>query len=145
MKRPVLLTISAFTTLDSEKQDDQIDLLTTGTWTETEGGCILHYAESVDEESPPQQVELHVEESGVTMRRGGEYETQMVFRKAQRYEGVYRTPYGDMDMAIYATRLHHRADEKGGRVSLQYQLELSGQYAAMHDMTVQYVFKEGEA
>ena len=32
-----------------------------------------------------------------------------------RYEGSYHTPYGDMELAVYCTRLRYDLGEDGGR------------------------------
>ena len=79
-------------------------------------------------------VEVKVEEESLTMTRGGEYQTQMVFRLGSRYEGMYRTPFGEMDLALYCTRLGYDLGDDGGALELSYQLDLNGRFAAMHDM-----------
>ena len=56
----------------------------------------------------------------------------MVFQKGRRYESQYHTPYGTLDMALYCTRASFAQDLEGGELALQYQLDVSGQYAAMH-------------
>lgn len=73
------------------------------------------------------------------MRRSGEYATDMVFRTGCRYEGTYRTPYGDMELAVYCTRLRYDLGEDGGEVQLSYQLDLNGSFAAMHDLEMRLI------
>jgi len=63
----------------------------------------------------------------------------MVFVKDRRFEGVYRTPYGDMDMALFATRVDVNLGEDKGSVYLEYQLDFAGGFASMHTMQLEYV------
>ena len=76
------------------------------------------------------------------MLRSGEHEANLVFRKGQRCESQYTTPFGSMDMAIFCTRMLHGMDEHGGYIHLQYQLDLNGHFAAMHEMDVRFALKE---
>ena len=84
-----------------------------------------------------------MENECVTLNRGGAYETQMVFRLGCRYEGQYHTPYGDMDLALYCTRLGYDLGDDGGSLELSYQLDLNGQFAAMHEMELN-LFRQGD-
>ena len=40
----------------------------------------------------------------MTMERKGDFSNTMVFAKGQRFEGVYHTPYGEMDMAVFTRK-----------------------------------------
>ena len=75
----------------------------------------------------------------VTMERHGAFATSMVFEKGCRFEGSYDTPYGALDMGVYATQVKYRVDdEDNGEVNLQYQLDLQGQFAAMHELNIRF-------
>ena len=42
-------------------------------------------------------------------------------------------------MGVYATRVKYQVDPSaGGEVSLQYQLDLQGQFAAMHELHIRF-------
>lgn len=100
---------------------------------------MIRYEETLDESLPAQQVVMTINEEGATMSRGGEYATDMVFRMGCRYEGSYHTPYGDMELAVYCTRLRYDLGEDGGEVQLSYQLDLNGSFAAMHDLEMRLI------
>lgn len=141
--RRVLVTLSGAARNDLGEADEPIKLLTTGEVTTIEGGYLLRYEESQTDESDgsvmTQEILLLIEPNQVTMTRLGDFGTSMVFVKDRRFEGVYRTPYGDMGMALFATRVDVDAAPDHGSIYLEYQLDFQGGYASMHTMQVDYV------
>lgn len=139
MTIPVLISVASNAHRDEVAEDETMTMLTSGEMDLTDEAAVIRYEESIDEGMPPQQVVVSIENECLTMCRGGAYQTQMVFRIGCRYEGMYRTPYGEMDLAVYCTRLTYDLGEDGGTVELSYQLDLNGSFAAMHDLVLRLV------
>ena len=143
---PVLLSLSGSAQTGDGAEDGPIQIMTTGLMTLSEDSYVLRYQESQPDDDgktvTTQDVILELSPGRVTMTRLGEYGTSMVFVKDQRFEGVYHTPYGDLDMAVYATRVSCRLAPERGSVHLQYQLDLQGAFAAMHELHLEYVAGE---
>ena len=59
------------------------------------------------------------------------------------YDGK-RVYQGSMDLALFCTRLKTRLDEEGGEISLHYQMDLNGQFAASHEMEIR-LMRQNEA
>ena len=142
---PVLVSIKSCAHRDETTEDEQMSMLTSGVLEVDDTRAIIRYEESIDESLPPQKIEILVEDETVTMNRGGAYSTQMVFRLGCRYEGQYHTPYGDMDLALYCTRLGYDLGDDGGALELSYQLDLNGQFAAMHDLELRLFRQDNES
>jgi len=142
---PVLISISSNAHRDEVSEDETMTMLTSGELELDEEKAIIRYEETLDESLPAQPVTVSVENECATMSRGGSYTTQMVFRTGCRYEGQYHTPYGDMDLAVYCTRLSYDLGEDGGTLELSYQLDLNGSFAAMHDMELRLIAQNHEA
>lgn len=140
---PVLISLKSNAHRAEAAEDETMSMLTSGQLEVDDTTAIIRYEESIDESMPPQPVEIRVENETVTMNRGGSYSTQMVFRLGCRYEGQYHTPYGDMDLALYCTRLGYDLGDDGGALELSYQLDINGKFAAMHDMELN-LFRQGE-
>ena len=117
---------------------DEIHLVTTGLLTPLKEGFQLDYQESQPDGSEVQDIRLLMERRRVTMTRTGDYGATMVFEKGRRFESLYHTPYGDMEMAVFPTRVSVSLGEEQGNVHLQYQLDFQGQFASVNDLTVQY-------
>lgn len=139
---PVLVSIQSCARRDDESEEP-ISMLTAGTLALDDETAAVTYQELLDESIPPQTVVVTAKDDSVIMQRDGDYATQMVFRRGQRYEGVYQTPYGSMDMAIFCTRLYYDLNDNGGTIDLIYQMDLNGQFAGMHQMHMQLVVKNG--
>ena len=141
---PVLISINAIARREDE-QDEPMAMLTSGRMTVEDERVLIHYEETLDESLPAQPVEITVAGNTVSMVRGGAFETSMVFCKGQRFEGQYRTPYGDMELAVYCTRLRHDLTDGGGELRLSSQLDLNGQFVAMHEMELRLIPQNGQA
>ena len=72
------------------------------------------------------------------MMRTGDCSNTMVFVKGQRFEGTYRTPYGNMDMAVFSGVVTCDAGERSGSVHLKYQLDIGGAYASTNELHLEY-------
>ena len=65
---------------------------------------LLEYVESQQDDETGEimkaEISLHLQKGKITMERKGDYSSTMVFSRDRRFEGKYKTPYGDMDMAV---------------------------------------------
>lgn len=135
---PVLISINASAHRDYSGEEPMA-MLTSGELCVTPERMIVRYEETLDESAPPQPIELTVTDDSITMARGGDYETSMVFTKGQRFEGQYKTPFGSIALAVYCTRLKSELTREGGLLSFSYQLDLNGQFASMNDMELRII------
>ena len=138
---PILISLDAQSNTENQPEDT-MRLITTGELIEKTDETLIRYEESLDENEPPQKIEIAIRGPVITMSRHGKFEANMVFQKGSRYESQYHTPFGDLDMALYCTRAAYTADPEGGELVLQYQLDVSGQYAAVHEMHLHYMRKK---
>ena len=137
---PVLVTLSG--TSDASGQDDTIRVMTKGQLRQTPSGYMLRYQETQTDEGDgsvmTQDIILNMQPGRVSMTRLGDYGTTMVFVKDTRFEGKYRTPFGELDMALYATQVQTDLSPEKGSVYLKYQLELQGSLAGMNSLRLEY-------
>ena len=138
---PILISLQSSAAPDG-RDAETISLLTAGELFATAGGYMLRYEEAMDENSAPTQVELLLEDHAVTLCRSGDYNVNMVFRKGQRYEGQYRTPHGSFALALYCTKISYAFDPEDGELHLHYQLNINGQFVAMHKLELYYFVKK---
>jgi uncharacterized beta-barrel protein YwiB (DUF1934 family) len=133
----VLLSVMGWTH-DDDEPADSVRLLTTGTLSGGKDQWRIDYTETQpDNESS--DVILTMGKGVVTMQRTGPFGTSMVFQPGRRYEGTYRTPYGDLSMGVYSTHVKYKVEDgMNGEVNLTYQLDLQGQFAAMHELRIRF-------
>ena len=141
---PVLVSLQAIATSNGD-EPEVLSLMTAGELQKTSNGYTLRYEETMHEGTTPTLVELTLEKGVINMRRKGEYEVNMVFQKGQRYEGQYHTPFGTLDLALFSTKADFKTDEQDGEIRLQYQLDINGQFVAVHQLELFYSAREGGA
>lgn len=143
---PVLLTMTGSARNERGEAEEPVKLMTTGVLKPSASGYMLRYQESQTDEGDgsvmTQDIILLMQPGRVTMTRLGDFGTSMVFVKDRRFEGVYHTPYGDLDMALFATQVSVSLAPDHGSVSLEYQLDLQGNYVSMHTLRLEYVAGE---
>lgn len=137
--KQILISVSGWNRGQDSDEESPIRLLTSGTLSGEKGAWRIDYVET-EPDSQKSQVTLTMDKGVVTMQRMGAFSSSMVFEKGRRFEGSYQTPYGALEMGIYATQVRYRVEDKdpSGEIKLQYQLDLQGQYAAMHDLQIRF-------
>ena len=106
---------------------------------------MIRYTESMQDESGETMTSivcLQMEKNRVTMTRQGDVTNTMVFIPKQRFEGVYQTPYGDMNMGVYARNVDCSIGPESGSLHLRYQLDLQGSYASTNELHLEYTTEQ---
>lgn len=132
---PMLITLHSNAYRDNDA-DEPVTMITYGTLRIDGEKYTVDYDETLDENLPAQHVSLILENDSMIMNREGDYSTQMIFNRGGRYEGQYFTPYGSMDLAVFCNRLKWELSEMGGSIALSYQMDIGGQFAATHEMSI---------
>ena len=136
-KQQVLLSVTGWSR-EGNEEPESVRLLTCCTLSGDKGAWRIDYTET-QPDNQSHDVVVTMDKGVVTMQRVGPYSTSMVFEKGRRFEGVYHTPFGELDMGVYATQVKYSVDgEATGEVNLQYQLDLQGQFAAMHELRIRF-------
>lgn len=138
----MLITIQSNARRDTEA-DEPVTLVTSGQLILEDQKATLRYDETLDESLPPQHVTIVLENDSLIMSRNGDYATEIVFQKGNRYEGQYATPFGSMALAVFCTRLRYELNDEGGEIFLSYQMDLNGQFAAMHQLEMRLMKQNG--
>lgn len=141
MKKQVILSVSGAV---QGEDDDSIRLMTTGLLTGDQDHWKLRYNETAPDSDLSNHITVSMDNGIVTMQREGPFSTAMVFQKGRRFESSYNTPFGSLDMAVYPTRVNYSVDNGMGEVNLQYQLDLQGQFAAMHEINIRFAPGNGK-
>lgn len=142
VEKPVLINLLAIARYD-HAPDYPIQFMTKGKLRiGDEDSAVLEYTESQQDEETGEittaLVTLSMEKNRVTMTRNGDYSNTMVFVPEQRFEGVYQTPYGAMDMAVFSRRVRCDIGDRKGSVHLKYQLDIQGAYASSNELHLEY-------
>ena len=139
---PVFINLLAIARYD-RMPDYPIQFMTVGNLSYTSPDeVLLQYVESQQDEETGEimkaDVSLFLHDGRITMERKGDYANTMVFAKGQRFEGIYHTPYGEMDMAVFTREAACRFGKAEGNMHLKYQLNIQGSYASTNELHLEY-------
>ena len=123
--------------------DYPIQFMTTGKLFYTsQDEAFIQYAESQQDEETGEMIKsdivLSFRNGKITMERKGDFSNTMVFSRGQRFEGVYHTPYGEMDMAVFTKEAACHFGSSEGSMHLKYQLNIQGNYASSNELHLEY-------
>ena len=141
-QRPVFINLLSIARYD-HMPDYPIQFMTVGKLSyQKPGHALLQYVESQQDEETGEitasDISLFVQDGRVTMERKGDFHNTMVFSRGQRFEGVYQTPYGDMNMAVYTKEADCRIGRDDGTLHLKYQLHIQGNYTSTNELHLEY-------
>lgn len=140
--KPVFINLLAIARYD-QMPDYPIQFMTVGKlFYRKPGEALLQYVESQQDDETGEitasDISLTVRDGQVTMERKGDYSNTMVFSRGQRFEGVYHTPYGEMDMAVFTREAACKIGSENGSLHLKYQLHIQGSYASTNELHLEY-------
>ena len=141
MRKAVLLSITGVSKTNGIP-DDAIKMFTTGYLSGEGDSWKLRYSEtSPDDIKDKNHVTLMMSNGMITMTNSQNKGADMFFVRGSRYQGVYRTPYGDLDLAVFPSVVDYRIGRDSGEINLSYQLDFDGPYASDHERHILYADK----
>ena len=140
---PVMINMLAIAHYD-QMPDFPIQFMTSGQLKLIrENEMILRYRETQpeNEDGPAviSDITLTLTPQRITMEREGDFRNMMVFARGLRFEGIYSTPYGDMNMGIFSREARFSYAEGRGSVHLKYDLEFGGTLTSTHELHLEFV------
>lgn len=119
----VIISIKSHQIYD-EREPDCIELVSAGTFEQTEEGYTITYQESELTGLEGTTTVLQVSEGQVTLLRQGEVNSVMVFEEGRQHVSVYETPMGTLAISINTRRLRSELDAQGGDIEIQYTIDV---------------------
>lgn len=98
-------------------------LKASGTMEDIDGINVISYTEPDDEMGKCETVVKIINNHFIEMRRKGAYETTFLIEEGKTHSCIYRTPFGEMNMDIVATRVNANIPDCSGKILLCYRLE----------------------
>lgn len=107
-----------------QHEPDAMELVTSGTLEERDGGYTLSYQESELTGLEGTTTVFHIRDGQVTLMREGEVNSLMVFEEGRRHLSMYDTPYGALAIGINTRRMRTDLGPLGGDIEIQYAIEV---------------------
>jgi len=131
MEKQVVIKINSVQAYDKE-ESDSIEFTTDGLYRFNNGSAELMYYESEVTGMPGTRTKVSLSKDGVTIKREGMLNTEMIFRVGERSTTLYDTPYGSATLGMDTHSIKTELDEQGGNVEIDYVLDLDHSIAIMN-------------
>ena len=123
MKKKVMLSLRGQQDY-GDPEPEVIDLLTEGTLEQMADGWRITYAESDLTGLQGVTTSFYIQNTGITLTRSGNLNSQMVFEPGKPHSSLYEMPFGALMITVSATRIRTDVGEYGGSVDLEYKIDI---------------------
>ena len=117
--------------------DERIELITEGRLSRKPEGLFIEYDESELTGIEGCTTTLVFSDDSVTMARSGTLSMQMVFAPGRVFNSSLSTPYGAVNLHVFASRVESELGDKEGRLRLEYELSV-GSFSTFNKLDLSF-------
>lgn len=121
-------------TIDGQSETIEMDVV--GEMSQTEDGFLLTYTEYDEETNRCDTAVRVMGQDTVSVTRGGNFGSEMLFEAGKRGSFVYGTPYGTFTMGLYTKSVENALRADGGRLRFCYSTDFQSQAPIDNRMTL---------
>lgn len=137
--KEVMVKISSLQ-VSKEAGEDEMEFVTEAKLYERNGALYLLYEESEFSGMPGCKTRLRLRDGEVQMKRFGDdagIGNELKFKKGKRYEGLYDTPFGPIEMEVLTNEVESTITAEGtGQVNIDYEVSLKGLLEGRNKMNI---------
>jgi uncharacterized beta-barrel protein YwiB (DUF1934 family) len=121
---------------------NRMEMMTEGRFYKKDGVSCLEYEENESAGISGSTTLMMVAGRMVSLIRHGRTTTHMVFSEGRKSYNVCSTPTGAMEMGIWPTGMQLEIGEENGEITLEYELDIGGQFTGSNMMSLSYRLKK---
>lgn len=134
-KRDVLITLKSIQTIDKER--NETELITEGSYKKTDDGFIITYEESEATGYDGSKTILTTTgDQQVIMQRTGTTNSNLFIEKGKKHHCHYGTPFGEFMIGITTKNIISNLNDEGGDLYLNYVIDINSSYVSEHEISV---------
>ena len=141
MLKDVWISINSIHGYEQENED-HVEFTTDGYYCYEDGVGCLSYEESEVTGLEGTRTSMIVMPDQVVVDRDGLITSRMIFKEGTKNSFLYETPYGNATMGIDTRRISRSMDENGGKVEIDYVLDV--EHAVVARNKFQITVKQAE-
>lgn len=121
-----------------DNEEDKIEVMTLGHYTEKNGHRYIIYKEYDDENGDQEKTTIVKVESGskIAIIRPGLYESRLLLELGRRHQCHYRTLVGDLMIGVFTDRISMNLDDEGGTLDVSYTLDFNSGLASRNEFHI---------
>ena len=128
MQKDVIISIQGCRLSPNPQDSRFVDVVADGSMVHHPQGYTVSYREPFERDEDARTT-LLVENGRVTMLQSGERNSQMVFEEGRRHVSYCDTAEGPVTMGVTASRVEADIGHEGGRIEVDYGVEIAGNLA----------------
>lgn len=130
MDKEVLIHVRGLQTIESDGDQEPIEIVVPGEYYFRNGSHYLRYEEILEDFAEPTINYIKISPRGMEVRKKGVVNVHMVFEQGKKNMTYYTTPYGTIEMGIAATNLDLEENESGLNMKVDYALDMNQEHVA---------------
>ena len=144
MDKEVLIHVKGLHMIDSQGEEEPVEIIVPGEYYFRNGSHYLRYEEIVEDSRKPTINYIKMSPKGMEVRKKGVVNVHMVFEQGKKNKTFYNTPYGTLQMGIAATGLELKESEDDIQMKVDYALDMNEEHVADCYLTVQAQSKDSD-
>ncbi len=141
MTKDVLVKISGLQFID-EKDNEQLELITTGNYYKKNGKHYILYDEVMEGFDGVTKSVIKVNDDFLDVTKKGITNVHMMFEKNKKNLSYYNTPFGNLLVGIDATEVTVKETENNIDIKVDYKLEVNYEHLAECTITMNIMSKD---
>ena len=138
MNKDVIISVKGIQTSPSDKDANQIELVTEGKYYKKGKNYYVTYKESKVTGMEGTTTTVKVCDDGlVTLTRFGKVNTQFIFKEGKKHTSYYDTVYGTFIIDILTKVVNVDIDDRGGNIRVDYNIEIDDNKTGETDFYMQ--------
>lgn len=135
MQENYLISIRGRQKIDDE--NGEIELTTLGNYIKRGKSRYIVYQEYTSDDSSQKRTSvLKVDDSRVTLMRGGADSTRLILESGKRHLCQYDTGYGNMMIGVFTSSVHSELDDMGGNLDVNYTLDINSNLSSTNEIHI---------
>lgn len=102
----------------------------------TDNDYTITYKESGDFEGCEASLKVVGKKAVTLTRAGGGYNVQLIIEQGQRHNCIYNTPFGAIQLGVFAEKVFTDIREGEGELKLSYSIDFNTGFVSENDITV---------
>lgn len=121
-----------------DKENDEIELTTCGTYTKKGGKRYIVYNE-YDKENPAKKTKsvLKIEKGKVILIKGNDMQTRLILEEGKRNQCFYATDVGTMIIGVFTDKIDEKLDDNGGTLEIKYSLDINAGLTSYNNIFIE--------
>ena len=116
---------------------DSLEIMTNGKYYKKNGKHYVLYEEVVEDQKVSNMIKIYDETVEITKK--GLASVQMFFETGKKNTSIYSTPFGQIEIGIYAEQIRVNESENKLELNMQYDLEMNSEHVSDSQVSVTVV------